>query len=409
MTELAVFEDAGWRNLLPLTWWRAAFDLRCGLDSLLDKIERVCGARAGLLVRPDLAAVIAARQERVVNSIDAVRPKLFVNGRLLLRAPIELPVGVAAWRGDTLLAAHVQTAFASKLTPDVLLDAELTRQALAGVGHETLPAESFELIDYVWQLVHANPGELRRQIGGASRQRLGRVYAGAHLLNEGEIHVATGAKVKPAAVLDAEGGPIYIAENATVSPNVTIQGPCYIGPNTLIQPASLIREGTSIGAWCKVGGEVEGTIIHGYSNKQHYGFLGHAYVGEWVNLGAGTVNSDLKNTYGSVRVAVNGQSIDTGHMFVGSFIGDHAKTGINVALPTGCVIGFAANVFLSRYPEKFVPSFAWQTDERCSVYDPQRALAVAKKAMSRRKVEMSPAEEHAFIQIAKAAPGIEVG
>jgi len=407
MIELAVFEDAGWRNLLPLTWWRASFDLRCGVDSLLEKIERACGGRAGVLARPDIAAVLAARQPRVVNSIEALRPKLFVNGRLLLRAPLEIPLGTAAWAGDTLLAAHVQAAFASRLSPDVLLDTGRTREALAGVGTESIPAESYTLIDYPWQLVHANAVELRRQIGAAPRQHLGKVYSGAHLLNESEIHVAAGAKIKPAAVLDAEGGPIWIAENATISPNVTLQGPCYIGPNTLIQPASLIREGTSIGAWCKVGGEVEGTIIHGYSNKQHHGFLGHAYVGEWVNLGAGTVNSDLKNTYGSVRVAVNGRPIDTGQMFVGSFIGDHAKTGINVALPTGCVIGFAANVFLSRYPEKFVPSFAWQTDERCGVYDPQRALAVAKKAMLRRKVEMSPAEEHAFIQIAKTAPGIE--
>ena len=98
MIELVVFEDAGWKNLLPLTWWRATFDLRCGLDSLLDKIERAAGARAELLARPDLAAVLASRQSRSVNALDAARPKLFVNGRLLMRAPLELPLGSAAWR-----------------------------------------------------------------------------------------------------------------------------------------------------------------------------------------------------------------------------------------------------------------------------------------------------------------------
>src|SRR5262249_13241808 len=160
------------------------------------------------------------------------------------------------------------------------------------------------------------------------------------------------AVIKPGAVLDAGAGPICVENEAMISPNAVLQGPCYVGANSLIQPTTIIREATSIGAYCKIGGELEGTIFHGYSNKQHHGVLGHSYVCEWVNLGAGTVNSDLKNTYGNVRVEIGNQSVDTGQIFVGAFIGDHAKTGINTILPTGCVVGFAASVFTSRHAPK---------------------------------------------------------
>jgi UDP-N-acetylglucosamine diphosphorylase/glucosamine-1-phosphate N-acetyltransferase len=407
MADLIVFEDAGWRNLLPLTYWRAAFDLRCGTDSLLDKIERAVGTRAELAVRPELAAPVHARQSRRVNSADAVTPKLFVNGRLLVRAAIELPLGTAAWRGETLLAAHVQSAYANKLTPGALTDPGRTRDVLQGVSAETLADESFELIDHPWQLVQHNATELRRQLGAMRRERAGRVDPGAHLVNPDAIHLGAGSIVKPGAVLDAEAGPIFVGEHATISPNATLQGPCFIGSNTLVQPSAIIREACSIGPACKVGGEIEGTIFYGCANKQHHGFLGHAYVGEWVNLGAGTVNSDLKNTYGTVRVPINGQPVETGQMFVGAFIGDHAKTGINVALPTGCVVGFAANVLVSGLTPKFVRSFSWLADDGVGALDPQRALATARKVMARRSVALSPAEEQLFLSIAGWAAEIE--
>lgn len=407
MSDLVVFEDSGFRELLPLTYWRATFELRCGMDSLLGKIERVCRNQAALCVRSELAEVVAARCKRSTQPGDATRPRLFLNGRAVWRSAPELPLGTAAWSGDTLLAAHVQSAFANKLSNDVLLDPARTREVLAAVPAETLPSESYSLIDYPWRLVGLNAAELRREIGALILHRTGRVYPDSYLLNAVNIHVGAGALIKPGAVLDAEAGPIYVDAGAVVSPNASVAGPCYIGPNTLILPAAIIRENTSIGAWCKVGGEVEGTIIHGYSNKQHHGFLGHAYVAEWVNLGAGTTNSDLKNTYGPVRVPINGKSVDTGETFVGCFIGDHAKTGINTTIPTGAVIGFASNVFVSRSADRFTPSFAWHTDDERTRYDPQRAAVVARTVMGRRKVTMSAAEETLFKSIAVRAPQFE--
>ncbi|MCZ6634941.1 MAG: hypothetical protein O7G87_16200 [bacterium] len=161
--------------------------------------------------------------------------------------------------------------------------------------------------------------------------------------------------IKPCVVIDAEDGPVWIGQNVTVMPHTTIRGPAYLGDGSLIQPGAVIG-GAYIGPVCKVGGEIEGSIVHGYSNKQHDGFLGHSYVGQWVNIAADCINSDLKNTY--------------------------------------------------RCP-KFVPSFAWIDGDRVDRYDEVRGLAIARKVMARRKVEMSKAEEEAFMAVTRQALAIE--
>jgi UDP-N-acetylglucosamine diphosphorylase/glucosamine-1-phosphate N-acetyltransferase len=169
----------------------------------------------------------------------------------------------------------------------------------------------------------------------------------------------------------------------------------------------VIREGTTIGPVCKVGGEIEASIIHGYSNKQHDGFLGHSYLGQWVNFGADTVTSDLKNTYGTIRVSINGTGVETGEQLVGSLIGDHAKTGIGTILPTGCVIGVLANLFTSGSVPKFVPSFSWISEcgrESCRL---EKVLQTARIVMGRRGVELSDAELYLLEQTALLAREVE--
>ncbi|MBN2561036.1 MAG: hypothetical protein JXQ75_08910 [Phycisphaerae bacterium] len=406
---LIVFEDAGYRNLLPLAYVRAAFDLRCGFDSLLDKIETAMGVQAdALFVRDAIAVVVAQRHRRPVNSVPDDDDQLWVNGRLLLRQKLDLATGAAAWGGDTLLAARLDAQTAAALTTECLQDPGKLKSALSRCHAVTMQAETALLVDYPWQLVHENEEEILRQFSGRQPQLLGTVYPGAHLVNEPAIHIGSGSRIKPGAVMDAESGPIYIGEDVTVNPNATIVGPCYVGNGCLVQPGASIRGGSSIGPVCKVGGEIDGSIFHGYANKQHDGFLGHSYVGEWVNLGADTVNSDLKNTYGPVSVWLNGRQVDTGLTFVGAVIGDHTKAGISVALPTGCVIGFASNVFVSRHVPRFVPSFSWLTDDGRETNDPARALAVARKVMARRKCGLSEAEEALFLSIPDEARKNEV-
>jgi UDP-N-acetylglucosamine diphosphorylase/glucosamine-1-phosphate N-acetyltransferase len=261
-------------------------------------------------------------------------------------------------------------------------------------------------VQYPWDLVQANGEELTRQFtnGGVHD---GRVCTGAHLLDPNRIHVARAATVKPGAVLDAESGPIFIDRDALVQPNAVLEGPCYIGPGAIVRPGAVIRANTTIGPVCKVGGEIEATIIHGHSNKQHDGFLGHSYVAQWVNLGADTVNSDLKNTYGTIRVHINGVGVESGQRFVGAFIADHVKTGIGTILPTGGVVGVAANVFTHHAAPKFVPSFAWLTEAGMTAYRVEKAVNLASTVMSRRDMWLSHAERRLLEEVATESRQVE--
>ncbi len=408
---IIVFEDACYTNLLPLVYSRPVFKLRCGFDALLHKTEAAFGQQVdAAVVRPELREAFHQRDERPVIGVDARladEDQLWINGRALITEPFEMPVGSAVWRGDSLLAARVHAADGARMMEAVLQSGPALRDALAHCTDADIPADAARIIDYPWQLVHAAPGEIIRGFSKIQPRHDGAVYPGAHLLNDSGIHIGAGSRILPGVVLNAEAGPIYIGETVVIQPNAVITGPCYIGDHCTIQAGANIREGTSIGMWSKIGGEVEATIIHGYSNKQHDGFIGHSYVGEWVNLGADTVTSDLKNTYGTVKVPINGRDVESGEMFVGAVIGDHAKTGINVALPTGCVIGYAANIFVSRQPPKFVPSFSWLTDDKTERHDPHRALAVAHKVVARRKRSLNAAEAALFLAIADASLRIE--
>jgi UDP-N-acetylglucosamine diphosphorylase/glucosamine-1-phosphate N-acetyltransferase len=403
--QLIVFEDSGYRNLLPLVYSRATFNLRCGFDNLLAKTEAAYDRTAdAIFVRTSLAAVMGERQTRRVNQPAVGDDQLWVNGRLLLRQAIDLPPQSAAWRGDDLLAARVNRATGARLSIDTLLDACRLRTALASHREVSFPDAAGVLIDYPWQLVHENAAEITRQSAGREFNILGKIYSGAHLVNDHSIHVGEGSKVRPGAVLDAESGPIWIGDNATISPNAVITGPCFIGDACTILPGACIRHACSIGTGCKVGGELETTIFHGYSNKQHDGFLGHSYVGEWVNLGADTVGSDLKNTYGPVSVPINNKAVDSGMMFVGAFIGDHTKTAICTKLQTGCVIGFACNIVAAAFVPKFVPSFSWVTESGgITSNDADKALAVARTVVARRNRTFSKHEEALFLSIADEA------
>jgi UDP-N-acetylglucosamine diphosphorylase/glucosamine-1-phosphate N-acetyltransferase len=187
---------------------------------------------------------------------------------------------------------------------------------------------------------------------------------------------------------------VTIEEGREVHPYTRIEGPCYVGPNSILLGAK-VREGCSIGPMCRVGGEVEESIIHGYSNKYHDGFLGHAYVGQWVNLGALTTNSDLKNDYSTVSVVMDGRTVDTGSTKVGSFIGDHVKTSIGTLLNTGAIVGTMAILVANGAPlPKYIPCFGWFLKGVVSKgFGINKLIETARVAISRRKVQMTDDDE----------------
>src|SRR5262249_53245083 len=214
--------------------------------------------------------------------------QLYVNGRLLLKEPFELPCPAACWSDDgVLVAAHLPPDSANRLTIDEFLHADALRHVLRDTPRVPFKPDCGLLIRYPWDLIAQNAGQLARQILMGPRLasfRKARIdEAGIHTLNPDAIRCDATARIKPGTVLDAENGPIFIGPHAIISPNVVIRGPCCIHESCLVQAGASIREGTTIGPVCKVGGEIEGSIFQGYANKQHDGFVGHSYIGEWVN------------------------------------------------------------------------------------------------------------------------------
>ena len=404
---IGLFEDHGYQNLLPLTWLRAPFELCCGTDRLIDKVRTHFGPIiARIWARAAIQEIIDERIELDAPTPD--REWCLLNARTMLTAHVTPPPVGTAWQiGGTLVAAGVRAAEIESLASDIFLDNDTLDTWLQTHDFRLEHApDTVRLIEYPWDLPLTNDEELKRQcqFGGVNE---GRVYPGAHLLNASEIHIARGAIIKPGVVLDAENGPIHIERNVEIHANAVIQGPCYIGNNSTIRPAAVIRAGTTIGPVCKVGGEIKASIFHGYSNKQHDGFLGHSYVAEWVNLGADTITGDLKNTYGTIRAYINGIGVESGRHFVGSTIGDHSKTGIGTILPTGCIVGVASNVFTQTAVPKFVPSFAWLTEAGMTNYRIDKAINIARTVMARRDVDLGDTEARLLERTVELARKIE--
>jgi UDP-N-acetylglucosamine diphosphorylase/glucosamine-1-phosphate N-acetyltransferase len=396
---LCVFEDEHFNRFYPLTLTRPVFDLRCGMSLLREKIaRRFPGSRLHLFCRDYLAEVVRETLPSVpVNQMPS-EPCLFINGRFMLgeKLPAIGSKDLVWKKGGEIAAASLRGARLASLS-------QRKDGVILSSWFDDLPMQEIDgtFIRYPWDLVHYNPEQLRSDFAffDRGRQILGKIYPNVTLLDEKNIYIAAGAKIKPGAVLDAEDGPIFIDEGATVMANACLQGPLFVGAKSAIKMGAKIYEGTSIGEVCKVGGEVEESIFHSYSNKQHEGFLGHAYLGQWVNIGADSNNSDLKNNYGTVKVYVNGEMVDTGLLFVGMIMGDHAKCGINTMFNTGTVVGVMSNVFGAGYTDKFIPSYTWGGIETMETYALEKALEVARRVMARRKITLSAAQEKMLRQV----------
>jgi UDP-N-acetylglucosamine diphosphorylase/glucosamine-1-phosphate N-acetyltransferase len=270
--------------------------------------------------------------------------------------------------------------------------------------HGLKPVEASEarLLSFPWQIIEENPLVIeddfqKSPFRGQSEEAV--VYPGARMVGEENILIGEGAVVKPGVVLDASSGPIVINDGATVMANAVILGPAYVGKNSLVKPGAKILEGTSIGDVCKVGGEVGKTIFADYSNKQHDGFVGHSYIGEWVNIGAGGNNSDLKNNYSAVRMWCAGMVRETGRQFLGFVMGDHTKVGIGALINSGTAIGFNCNIYGSEAPPRFVPSYSWGRGEQISGYEIEKAMLTAQIVMERRDVKFTDAHRQVFQRI----------
>ncbi len=388
---VCLFEDRGVANLEPLTCTRPAFDLLCGQSSLGAKqLRHFAPCEAGVLVRPPLVDLLRLRHPTTpVNDLAWLRaePAILVNARWLPPAG-----GLPHVSGPCVALAGDEVAYAV-VGPDRLTYCSAnTLEDCLETWKNTLPhcPAGGRLVGYLWDLVGHNAeqlcldfaaGEGRRGDGPAAAPSVPPAVVGP----AGRLLVDPTARLDPLVVIDTTQGPVTIDREAVVTAFSRLEGPCYVGPRTHVLGAR-VRAGTTLGPDCRVGGEVEASIVQGLSNKYHDGFLGHSYVGEWVNLGAGTSNSDLRNDYGPVTVTVNGRPVATGQTKVGCFVGDHAKTGLGTLLNTGTSVGIFANLLpAGTLLPKYVPAFGtWWNGALADRADLPRLLQTAATVMRRR-------------------------
>lgn len=418
---VVIFEGSRWSAFAPLSLGRPVFNLITGTASLLDKqIQHLAPSRLTLWVRPELESYcrerIVPRLGRLwpalpvaVNTPLGNDPAMLVNGRSVHLGKFEHPPHDAVMaHGEGESDEVVQ--FARVHTPG------LSRQDALGRSDRwrrllELPRMRSQgrMVDSLVDLVHWNEESLIEDASRLPHPAPPKAAGPYHLCNPDEIWIGPGAKVEPGAVLDAGKGPVVIAEGAVIGANAVVQGPAYIGSHATVRPLAQVRPGTSIGPVCKVGGEVSSSILLGYSNKSHEGFLGHSYVGRWVNLGAGTTTSNMKNTYGEIAVQrrTGGEAVPTGRRFLGALIGDHAKTGILTRLPAGAYLGFSSMLADSGAAPRFVPSYTFWTDAGPTPYDPDKAIEVAKRAFARRDRAWTETDERIMRHVASSAPQVE--
>lgn len=373
--------------LSPLNDLRPIFGVRTGVLTTLERWSRAAHV-GGALVRQELASLAAETCGVPVNhrAIEAARGDVVaVNGACAVPCPevSELEPGDAlverasghlvAWRTD---AKGLQGLMAGE----------------AAQARKIATIERRVLITRPWHVRTLRNAAIAADLNVLASTPTA-VPGGVMVMGGHPIHIAPSARICPGVTLDAEHGPIWIGPDAVVRPGAILCGPCGIGEHSTVLDRALIKANTAIGPHCKVAGEVGGTIIQGYSNKAHDGHLGDSWLGEWVNLGAGTTNSNLLNTYGEVvaRALPGGQNERTGEQFLGAIIGDHVKTAICTRLMTGTIL-HTGSMFAQTAPVSgTIERFRWATDEGHRPYRLSKFVEVMRAAMGRRKIEPSEA------------------
>lgn len=398
MPSVILFDAPAVRTrLLPFTFTRPVSDIRCGILTLAEKWER------WLTIQP---TYLTERYLQPLYPRAASDAFLYIDGSLcpnqeLVDTIINLPTETVlrSAKDRSVLAVHTTSATwkpDSSATP-------LTDHIFVG---------AYVSIQNLWDIYAQNGAQIVADFALLTAHRRSapitdpftRCYAPENIFLE------EGATVR-AAILNAEGGPIYIGRNALVSEGATIQGPFAMGEGAIVAQGAKVRPYTTLGPYCKVGGEVSNSVLFGYSNKGHDGYLGNSVLGEWCNLGANTTNSNLKNDFTPVKLHsyATGQLETTDRTFCGLFMGDYTKAGICTMFNTGTVVGVNVNVFGAGFQPKHIPSFSWGGQaEGFAPYRLEKAVAVIRETMQQRQINFTEEQEavlrHLFEKNPKFVP-----
>ena len=376
-----LYDDRIARGFEPFALTRPAGELRAGGEIIRRRWTRVLGTTAdGFIGAPHLAAFDEFDAPAAAAGM-LPEGTWLVNARCAPALGMTVPADAGTLRvGGRVAAIRLGSAHAV----DSFASGEATLERLAGAGTAVV-LEGWWL-DHVWDLIHhLNPMLASDAVALAP----GRKEVPAHItvLGAHEVHVDLAAHVEPFVVVDATAGPVLVRRGATVQSFTRLVGPCIIGEDATVSGGRVAA--CSIGERVKVNGEISSTIMIGHCNKGHDGFVGHSVIGRWANLGADTVTSNLKNSYGPVSLWTPRGVEETGLQFLGSLVGDHAKTGIGTRLTTGCVIGAGANIFGSTMPPKAVAPFAWGEAPDWETFAFDKFLQVTERVMARRDVALS--------------------
>jgi UDP-N-acetylglucosamine diphosphorylase / glucose-1-phosphate thymidylyltransferase / UDP-N-acetylgalactosamine diphosphorylase / glucosamine-1-phosphate N-acetyltransferase / galactosamine-1-phosphate N-acetyltransferase len=388
MHNLIIFDEPNIRKkLLPLTFTRPIGAFRIGMDTLAEKWIDYTSARVSFLTEKYLEnkyPTTYSNDNYYINSS-------YCANDILVKEIEGLGENDALFDNEILIALRSKEQLSYPLSINFSkINKNLTTSNPVAIRQLT------DVFIYNGKQLEADFQRLTR---GITSQKLNDPFT--VLYNDNNIFISEGVSIK-ASVLDASSGPIFIGKNAKIEIGSLIQGPFYLGDNSILSLGSKIRPNTTIGPFCKVGGEVSKSVIFGYSNKSHDGFMGCSVIGEWCNWGAGTNNSNLKNDYGLVQMYdySTKKLENTGQLFAGLIMGDYCKTAIGATFNTGTLAGMCCNLFQNGFPPKHIPSFTWGGSEKeSSRFRLDKAIEIIAQTMKRRNVEFSKVEIEILTEI----------
>ncbi len=383
MRKIILFDDESRDQLLPLVYTKPTCELRCGILTIREKWEIYLNAKASFITQDYLTEKY---------SIDISSDNLIINGALLPNPGIaKLILGLkqneAILCQGELLAARLNEQQFNLLNNEEPID-EIN-------GIEIGENDGYIKIKHLWEIFQYNGAEIKADFELITRHRKSQECSSSNqIIGNGELFIEEGARVE-CAILNTNDGPIYIGKNAEVMEGSIIRGPFALCENGVVKMGAKIYGNTTLGPYCKAGGELNNVVMSGFSSKGHDGFLGNSVIGEWCNFGADSNNSNLKNNYAEVKLwNYKLEKFEkTGLQFCGLIMGDHSKCGINTMFNTGTVIGVNCNIYGAGFPRNFVPSFSWGGSGGYKLYQIDKALETAEKVMLRRDKNLDQTEQ----------------
>jgi len=390
-------------KLEPLCSTRPVFDLKCGAFSILERVKKIFpNDKIAVFVRKELKELLVEKNKININP-KIVEDGLWLNSNIIwnqaLIEKFKNKQNVFSINNNNVgfyLSEKKGNQWISKGGP---VESEFLN---FDSNLKKISISKNEFIVYLWDCINNNSNML---LSDTKYFKMGSINCSFDekffLINKKNIFIPKSSTIRTSVILDAKSGPIIISENVMIEPGAYLEGPLFIGEGVTIKACSKILKDSYIGPGCKVGGEIIETIFQGWSNKQHDGFLGHSYIGEWVNLGAGTNNSDLKNNYSTVKVFINNKEFDSKQLFIGLFMGDHSKSGICTKFNSGTIVGVGSNIIFSSFPPKNLKPFSWCNDINFVKHDFKKFVETAKRTKLRRNKFFSKSEEKVFYNIFK--------